>query len=42
LGDNGTKIRSQIVVISDLHLGVDDQFAESAKNKPALVDLGRF
>jgi UDP-2,3-diacylglucosamine pyrophosphatase LpxH len=38
-GDNGTHIRSQIVIISDLHLGVDDRFAESAHNKPALVDF---
>ncbi len=31
--------RSQIVVISDLHLGVDDRFAELEKNKPALVEF---
>jgi UDP-2,3-diacylglucosamine pyrophosphatase LpxH len=32
-------IRSQIVVISDLHLGVDDAFAELKNNKQALVDF---
>jgi len=31
--------RSQIVVISDLHLGVDDAFAETQKNRPALVNF---
>src|SRR5450830_1218264 len=31
--------RSQIVVISDLHLGVDDVFAETQKNKAALVNF---
>ena len=32
-------IRSQIVIISDLHLGVDGRFAETEKNKPALVEF---
>jgi|GEM_PF-119588 len=31
--------RSQVVVISDLHLGVNDSFAELAKNRQALVDF---
>lgn len=31
--------RSQILVISDLHLGVDDAFAETVKNRPALVNF---
>jgi len=31
--------RSQIVVISDIHLGVSDAFAETQKNRAALVNL---
>ncbi len=31
--------RSQIVVISDIHLGVDDAYAETEKNRDALVDF---
>lgn len=31
--------RTQIVIISDLHLGVDDAFAELKKNRPALVSF---
>jgi len=31
--------RSQIVVISDIHLGVDDAFAETKENRQALVDF---
>jgi UDP-2,3-diacylglucosamine pyrophosphatase LpxH len=31
--------RSQIVVISDLHLGVDDAFAETQENRQPLVDF---
>jgi UDP-2,3-diacylglucosamine pyrophosphatase LpxH/methionine-rich copper-binding protein CopC len=31
--------RSQIVLISDLHLGIDDDFAETVENRPALVDF---
>jgi len=31
--------RSQTVVISDLHLGIDDAFAECKKNRQALVDF---
>ena len=31
--------RSQIIVISDIHLGIDDRFAESANNKEALADF---
>lgn len=38
-GDNESHIRSQILIISDLHLGVDDRFAETSRNKPALIDF---
>lgn len=39
-GSNALKnARSQIVVISDIHLGVDDAFAEIQKNKDALVNF---
>ena len=31
------KTKNKIVVISDLHLGVDDTFAETVKNRPYLV-----
>ncbi|HEY5557014.1 metallophosphoesterase [Acetobacterium sp.] len=31
--------RSQIVIISDLHLGIDDAFAETVANKQALASL---
>jgi UDP-2,3-diacylglucosamine pyrophosphatase LpxH len=31
--------RSQIVIISDIHLGVDDAFAETKQNRPALVNF---
>jgi UDP-2,3-diacylglucosamine pyrophosphatase LpxH len=31
--------RSQIVVISDIHLGIDDKFAEFKQNRQALVDF---
>jgi hypothetical protein len=31
--------RSQIVVISDMHLGVDDAFAETEENKQPLADF---
>ena len=31
--------RSQIVVISDIHLGVDDAFAETKQDRPALVNF---
>lgn len=31
--------RTQIVVISDIHLGVDDAFAETEKNRDALVNF---
>lgn len=31
--------RSQIVVISDIHLGVDDAFAETKQNRQALVNF---
>jgi UDP-2,3-diacylglucosamine pyrophosphatase LpxH len=33
------KTRSLIVCISDIHLGLDDNFAECKANKPALVDF---
>jgi len=31
--------RSQIVIISDIHLGVDDAFAETKQNRPGLVNF---
>ena len=31
--------RSQIVVISDLHMGVNDSFSEFSQNRPALVEF---
>lgn len=31
--------RSQIVVISDVHLGIDDSFTETKENRAALVDF---
>ncbi|GAB1444024.1 hypothetical protein MASR2M39_28690 [Ignavibacteriales bacterium] len=31
--------RNKIVVISDIHLGMDSKFAEINKNFPNLVDL---
>ncbi len=37
LADNPAQPRNQIVVISDIHLGVDDAFAEIKQNKPMLV-----
>jgi UDP-2,3-diacylglucosamine pyrophosphatase LpxH len=33
------RTRCKIVVISDLHLGVNDRFAETVKNRPILVDF---
>lgn len=30
---------SRVVVISDLHLGIDDSFSETTKNKAALVSF---
>ena len=32
-------VRSSIVVMSDIHLGVDDKYAEINKNRPALIDF---
>jgi UDP-2,3-diacylglucosamine pyrophosphatase LpxH len=32
-------VRSQIVIISDMHLGLDDSYAQIGQNKPALVDF---
>jgi UDP-2,3-diacylglucosamine pyrophosphatase LpxH len=32
-------IRSQIVIISDLHIGVNDSFSQISRNRPALVDF---
>ncbi len=34
--------RSQIIVISDMHLGIDDGFAEIKKNKQAFADFLNF
>jgi hypothetical protein len=31
--------RSQIVIISDLHMGLDDSFSEFSQNRPALVEF---
>ena len=31
--------RNKIVVISDLHLGIDDQYSETVANRPLLVDF---
>ncbi len=31
--------RSQIVIISDIHLGVDDTFTETKQNRPALINF---
>ena len=30
---------NKIVVISDLHLGVDDAYSETVKNRPLLVEF---
>lgn len=38
-GSEENNTRSQIVVISDLHLGVNDAFTECKKNRQALVDF---
>jgi len=32
-------VRSSILVISDIHLGVDDKYAEINKNRPALISF---
>lgn len=32
-------VRSSILVMSDIHLGVDDKYAEINKNRPALIDF---
>lgn len=31
--------RNKIVVISDLHLGIDDRYSETVKNRPLLIDF---
>lgn len=31
--------RNKIVVISDLHLGIDDSYTETVKNRPLLIDF---
>jgi len=36
---NSNNERKQIIVISDLHLGIDDKFAELNKNRQALVQF---
>lgn len=38
-GPDSGSTRSQIVVISDIHLGVNDSFSEFFKNRPMLVDF---
>ncbi|KXL51660.1 3',5'-cyclic adenosine monophosphate phosphodiesterase CpdA [Anaerotignum neopropionicum] len=32
-------IRNKIVVISDIHIGIDDQYAETVKNRPLLIEF---
>ncbi len=36
---NEAKIRNKIIVVSDIHLGVDDSFSETVKNKALFVDF---
>ena len=36
---NAGDTRDKIVVISDLHLGIDDKFAETVKNRPLLIEF---
>lgn len=36
---NAGDTRDKIVVISDLHLGIDDSYTETLKNRPLLVDF---
>ncbi len=38
LWDAGDK-RDKIVVISDIHLGIDDRYTETLKNRPLLIDF---
>jgi len=33
------KTRNKIVVISDIHIGVDDKYAENVANRPILIDF---
>jgi UDP-2,3-diacylglucosamine pyrophosphatase LpxH len=33
------KIRDKIVVISDIHIGIDDSYAEMVKNRPLLIEF---
>ena len=33
------KTRDKIVVISDIHIGVDDKYAEMVKNRPLLIEF---
>ena len=35
----GNGDRNKIVVISDLHLGIDDKYTETLKNRKLLVDF---
>ncbi|MEI8216020.1 MAG: metallophosphoesterase [Eubacteriales bacterium] len=39
IGGNASTEKSKIAVISDLHLGADNRFDETQKNKPALANL---
>ena len=38
LWDAGKK-RDKIVVISDLHIGIDDNYAETVQNRPLLIEF---
>jgi len=33
------KTRNKIVVISDIHIGIDDSYAETVKNRPLLIEF---
>ena len=33
------KTRNKIVVISDIHIGVDDRYAENVTNRPILINF---
>ncbi len=35
----GGNTRNKIVVISDIHIGIDDSYAETVKNRPMLIDF---
>ncbi|MBN9339896.1 MAG: metallophosphoesterase, partial [Comamonadaceae bacterium] len=34
---NADKVRNKIVVISDIHLGIEDRYTETLKNRPLLI-----